>query len=389
MSGSNNSQATIVKLKRQLADMQKSYAKSSELISSLGEAVVVTNEYGKIEIVNELCGQILGYKLNVLIGKRYLAVIKAVNEDGSLVEPMDRAITRAFLNGSAVTERACYLTSRNTAIPVAINVSPFIFNNVPIGAIEVFRDLTDEITREQIQSEFIALASHQLRTPLSAINTYAQMLSGGYAGKLNNRQTNFVSVIESSTLRMNELIHSLLNVTRLEAGSINVDIIPVDINELCAGVINSLTSLADDKAVDIKLEACPISDIDTDPVLLRELINNLIANSIKYTPHGGSVIVKVEIQDRVIISVCDNGFGIPELAKDYIFSKFYRAKNAVKHDVSGTGLGLYLAKQIADRLEGDIWFDSEVGVGTTFYFSLPVVGSAKKQGRFRLEAPKL
>ncbi|MEI9914339.1 MAG: HAMP domain-containing sensor histidine kinase [Candidatus Saccharibacteria bacterium] len=213
------------------------------------------------------------------------------------------------------------------------------------------------------------------------------MLSEGYAGKVNNRQANFLSVIENSANRMNELIHSLLNVTRLEAGNITVDVKPVDLNILCEEIIEALSRLADDKNISIKLTSNATSNVDTDPILLRELITNLLSNAIKYSPGGGKVQINIRMKDRVIISVKDNGFGIPDRAKNYVFSKFYRAKNAVKYDVSGTGIGLYLAKQIADRLQGDIWFDSKLGKGTTFYFSLPLVGSSKKQGRFKLEVP--
>lgn len=380
-------QATIAELRRQLDEAHKNFVKASALFSSIGEGVIVTDEYGRIEQVNDLCSQLLGYTRRQLIGQHFFKVIRAVNEDGSFIEPLDRPIMRAFLNGAPIVDQAYYLTKNGLAVPMDINVSPFIFNGVPSGAIEVFRDLTDEYVKEEIQSEFISLASHQLRTPLSSINTYAQMLSQGYAGKMNDRQTNFVSVIEHSANRMNELIHSLLNVTRLEAGTITVDVRSVDLTTLCSEIINLLSPQAKIKDIEVELVSNASSDIDSDPILLTELISNLLSNAIKYTHEGGRVKLKIEIKDRIVVSVKDNGFGIPDVAKEYVFSKFYRAKNAVKYDVSGTGLGLYLAKQIAERLEGDIWFDSEVGKGTTFFFSLPLAGSAKKQGRFRLEVP--
>ncbi|MHB1865333.1 MAG: sensor histidine kinase [Candidatus Saccharimonadales bacterium] len=376
---------TIAKLKRKLSEAHINNAKTNALFASIGEGLMATDEYGRIEQVNNACTRILGYTKDELVGKRFMDMIKAVNEDGSLIDPIDRPITRTFMNGTPISGRTYYLTKYSTAVPVDINVSPLMINGVPSGAIEVFRDLTDEYTKEKIQSEFISLASHQLRTPLSSIYTYAQMLTEGYAGKMNSRQANFVSVIEHSAMRMNELVHALLNVTRLEAGNITVEVEPVDISDICSEVIATLSSVAEAKQIDVQLISDYNNQIMTDPILLRELLNNLLSNALKYTPPKGEIIVGVEFKDRVTIYVKDNGFGIPETSKDHIFSKFYRAKNAVKYDVSGTGLGLYLAKQIAERLEGDIWFISEVGKGSTFYFSLPTIGSAKKSGQFRLE----
>lgn len=373
------------KLKHELADARLNYAKAQALFSSIGEGLIVINQYGIIEQVNEMISQILGFQPSELIGKRFMEVIRAVNEDGSIIDPLDRPIIRTYLTGSPVVDRTFYLTKYNTAVPVDINASPYMLNGIPCGAVEVIHDLTEEYAKQQIQSEFISLASHQLRTPLSSIYTYAQMLSGGYGGKLNDRQANFVSIIEHAATRMNELVHSLLNITRLEAGNISVDSKPIDVSYLCNEVVQSLAEEANSKNIDISLVSDDSFEINTDPTLLRELINNLVSNSIKYTQRGGWVIVKIEVRDRIVISINDNGFGIPEKAKSHVFSKFYRAKNIVKYDVSGTGLGLYLAKQVADKLGGDLWFNSEVGKGTSFYFSLPATGSIKKQGQFHLE----
>ncbi|HEY1645013.1 MAG TPA: PAS domain-containing sensor histidine kinase, partial [Candidatus Saccharimonadales bacterium] len=361
--------------------------KAAALFSSIGEGVIVSNEYGRIEQCNELTKSILGYTDREMLGKRFTEVIRTVNEDGSPIEPLDRPIMRTFITGLPVSERTYYLTKSGNRVPVDINISPVIVNGAPIGAIEVFSDLSDEYMKDKIQSEFISIASHQLRTPLSSINTYAQMLSGGYAGKMTNRQTNFVSVIESSAAHMNELIHSLLNVTRIEAGNISVNVKPVDIDEVCRDLVRTILPQAKEKNIAIKYINDGSPTVETDPILLREILSNLVSNAIKYTPERGKVVFKVETRERIVFSIKDNGFGIPDRSKDYVFSKFYRAKNASDYDVSGTGLGLYLAKRITERLEGDIWFSSHIGKGSTFYFSLPLGGSTKKQGRFTLEAP--
>lgn len=380
--------ATIAKLKQELAVAHRDLFKSASYFACIGEAAIETDEYGRIEKTNKYCRQTLGYSDKEMLGKRFTDVVRAVNEDGSLIDALDRPIAKIFLTGQPYSEKMYYLTKANTLIPVEMNVSPVIFKNVPIGAILVFRDLTDDYVKEKIQSEFICIASHQLRTPLSAINTYAQMLTSGFAGKLNDQQKSFMSVIESSTHRMNELIHTLLNVTRVEAGNISVNIQTVDIDDVCKEVVRSLKHLARDKHISIRYLNNISSTVKSDPILVSEVLSNLVSNAIKYTPQGGRISLNIKSNDRLIFSVKDNGYGIHVRDKDHVFSKYYRASSAAETDETGTGVGLYLARQIAERLEGDLWFSSEFGKGSTFYFSLPLVGSARKQGKFTLELPK-
>ena len=350
----------ITKLKQELYIARRDLVKADALFSSIGEAVVVTDEYGRIERVNKLCRQMLGYSEKEMLGKRFSETVKAVNEDGSPINTIDRPITQAFLSGKPVSQRMYYLTKINAPIPVDTNVSPVIFNGTPLGAIEVFRDLTDEYIKENIQAEFIYSASHQLRTPLSAINTYSQMLSGGFAGKLTDQQNSFVGIIKNSAERMNELIQTLLNVTRVEAGNISVNVQNINLDDICKDIIRSLKQPAGEKRIYIRYSNNSTPTIKSDPILVYEVLSNLVSNAIKYTPPNGKISLSVKANERVIFSVKDNGCGIPARAQDHVFSKFYRAKNAIETDASGTGIGLYLARQIAERLEGDIWFSSEI-----------------------------
>lgn len=380
--------AAITRMKRELCTARLDLIKADAVFSSIGEAVIVTDEYGRIEKINKFCRQMLGYSKKEMLGKRFSEMVKAVNKDGSPVDTIDRPITQAFLSGKPVFQRMYYLTKANTPIPVDANISPVIFKGTPIGAIEVFNDLRDEYIKENIQSEFIYSASHQLRTPLSAINTYTQMLSGGFAGKLTDQQNSFVNIIKNSAERMNELIHMLINMTRVEAGNISVNVQNIDLDNICKELIRSLKQSAQEKYISIRYSNNSTPTIKSDPMLVYEVLSNLVSNAIKYTQPNGKISISVKAEDRVIFSVKDNGYGIPVQAQDHVFSKFYRAKNAVETDAFGTGIGLYLARQIAEKLEGDVWFSSKVGKGSTFYFSLPLVGSARKQGKFTLESPK-
>lgn len=200
------------------------------------------------------------------------------------------------------------------------------------------------------------------------------MLADGYMGKITPAQRKSLRTIISATNRMNELISTLLNITRLESGTISVTPRLLHMNKIVEEVLKETALMAADKSIILTMEATSKTgmEIKTDTLILKEVITNLVSNAIKYTPDEGKVTVIIRPQAHSIqVSVSDTGWGIPKHAQDQIFSKFFRAHNIVKRETTGTGLGLYLVKGFLDRLGGKIWFESEEGKGTIFSFSLP------------------
>jgi PAS domain S-box-containing protein len=349
-------------------------AAAEALFASIGDGAIATDEFGKITQVNPVAQQILGRTATELIGKWFPKQIIALTPEGGPVNLIDRPITRAFLTGMPVSEKMHYRRKNGLSVPVAISVSPILLDGKPIGAIQVFRDITLEQEVDRMKSEFISLASHQLRTPLSAIKTYSHMLVDGYMGEVTPSQKKSLRTIISATNRMNELISTLLNITRIESGTIAVTPKLLQMDKIAEEVLKEVSLMAADKSIDLSLQQSGQSSmsIKTDSLILKEIITNLVSNAIKYTPDNGSVTILVRARAHDIqVSVIDTGWGIPKYAQDQIFSKFFRAHNIVKRETTGTGLGLYLVKGLIDRLGGKIWFTSEEGNGTTFCFSLP------------------
>ncbi len=377
----------VKRLRIQAALALEEKANAEALFASIGQGIIVTDVKGTIIRVNQSTLNILGYHRDDILGKWFPDVIIAVHEDGSLVNPATRPVMKAFMTGKTMSAKSYYKTKSGQTIPVALVVSPVLLRKRPVGAIQVFRDITDEVRAEKLMSEFIGIASHQLRTPLTAVSTYSQMLKEGYAGTINESQMSFIDVVIDAAGRMNDLISTLLNITRIEAGNIKVESRLIPLAAIVKEIIHESALIAEQN--NIKLEFDIPSDslrIKSDRLLVREIFASLLSNALKYTGKGGTVHISLYARvNDVIFKIEDTGYGIPQKDQPYIFTKFFRSSNILEKDVSGTGLGLYLTKNLVESVDGEIWFNSRKNHGTTFYVSLPLEGTEKKSGKFTLE----
>jgi len=369
----DNLSSVISQLQSSAKEIVEERSKAEALFTSIGDGAIVTDENGRISRINKPALDMLGYTRKELVGKWFPKAIVATSMEGEPIKPLFRSVTQSFIDGKTVSQRLCYLTKNGKSLPVVTTVSPIIHDSKPIGAIEVFRDISLEHEVDRMKSEFISIASHQLRTPLSTINTYAQMLAHGFEGDLSPGQQKHMAVIISAVDRMNDLISTLLDISQLEAGKISVTLQETDMTKLLERLIQELGESAQSK--DIKLMAhlpkeTPI--VNCDPLLVGEIYSNLISNAIKYTPKKGKVSVELRAtESEILFIVSDTGYGIPKGQHDRVFTKFFRAENVQKKDTTGTGLGLYMVRQIAETLGGRVWFKSDEGKGSTFYFGLP------------------
>jgi len=252
-----------------------------------------------------------------------------------------------------------------------------------VGTIEVARDITIEKDIYKAKTEFVSVASHQLKTPLSTVNWYAEMLLDGDAGELNEKQKDYVNEVYDGSKKMVALVNSLLNVSRIELGSFSIEPELVDIRSIADNSLKDLKLVIVDNKASIKtFYDDDLEKIKLDPKLIKIVFDNLLSNALKYTPVGGEIKVEIKTSNNdVLVAVSDNGFGIPQSQQAQIFTKLFRADNANTKKVSGTGLGLYIVKSIVEQTSGGkIWFESTEGKGTTFFFTLPKAGVPAKSG---------
>ena len=253
-----------------------------------------------------------------------------------------------------------------------------------VGGAIILHDVTQIKEIDRMKTEFVSVASHQLRTPLTAIKLFTEMMLGGEVGKLEADQKKYLENIYQSTQRMVILVNDLLSLSRLESGRLKVEPVLTKLSDSIKSIINEVAPVAKAKGVAIDFEFnknLPKAMID--PNLVRQVVHNLITNAVHYSLENKQaiVVVKLDKKDKdFLISVSDTGIGISSKAQLRIFEKFFRADNAIKIRTEGTGLGLYVSKMIIESSKGKIWFDSKVGKGTTFYISLPIKGMKKKEG---------
>jgi signal transduction histidine kinase len=290
------------------------------------------------------------------------------------------------LMGSATTATGpVYYDMRKdeTKFPMAIMATPVILEGKVIGTIKIFRDITDERGIDKAKTEFVSLASHQLRTPLSAVNWYAEMLLAGDAGELNEKQKKYLDEVYRSNQRMVELVNALLDVSSLELGTFAVEPKSTDIRKLAQNVIDEQKPQIGAKKISFSF-LCEehIPRMQADPKHLHMVVQNILSNAVKYTPEGGKIVFSISSADKknVLLKISDTGYGIPKHQQDKIFTKLFRADNVRDKDTDGTGLGLYIVKSIVENSGGKVWFKSSGGEGnkgTVFYVTLPLDGVKK------------
>lgn len=348
--------------------------KLAAIIDQSVDGILVTNAKQIIEIWNPALENLTGLNSSDILNH-------TVDEARSMIEILER------YQHDTITELKIVNRKTNQPLWLGIAYAPIISNRETTGYVAIVRDISRQKELEKSKNEFISTASHELRSPITAIVGYLSMLKRGDAGQvINKQQAFFVDKAYQNAKRMVMLIEDLLTTTRMETGQARYQIEPIDILDVIEGIISDLRFKAEEKEITIVVDRKSHHQALADRDGIHQVLTNLINNAIKYTPNRGKVEIgfqskRIDGQPRLLICIRDTGVGIADHDRERIFDKFTRIDNPLSVSAGGTGLGLYITKSILDQLNGMIWLESQKDKGTTFYVSLPAANQTKERSR--------
>jgi two-component system NtrC family sensor kinase len=346
--------AIAIENARLYAHSESERMRLESILTGIEEAVIVVDHDRRLVLINRKACEAFGISEQNVLGRRVREVIPVSELLEILVDPEPTVPSRLEIN----LEDGRVLNAQITALP-------------EIGLVVTMQDITHLKELDRIKSDFVNTVSHDLRSPLTAILGYVELV--GRVGSLNPQQHEFIHRIEISVHNITALINDLLDLGRIEAGfDVRKEVVPLA--TLIQYTVDSMKNRLAEKSQNLRLMiADNLPQVLGNPIRLRQMLNNLITNSIKYTPMGGTITISARSEaGQIILQVCDTGPGIPPSDQPYIFDKFYRASN-VPLDTPGTGLGLAIVKSIVENHLGRVWVDSVLEQGTTFTIVLPIV----------------
>jgi two-component system phosphate regulon sensor histidine kinase PhoR len=349
--------------------------RSSAILRSMVEGVAVIDAQERIVFSNRAFSEILNLDLVAIEGRPVIEVVRNSDllglirralkgEEGLQTDVAIGIVQQRSFSITATPVQALEASAAGGAHPLA---------EKPSGAVVVLHDVTELRRLERVRQDFVANVSHEFKTPLTAIQGFAETL---LAGAINDPRSNrrFLEIIRDHATRLARLTDDLLKLARIEAGKLEVEFFPVQLLELIERCAEITLLKATRKQIALELNVPPgLPAVRGDASLLREVLQNLLDNAIQYTSEGGHILVSATAGAReVMITVTDTGIGIPLADQERIFERFYRVDAARSREAGGTGLGLSIAKHIVEAHGGRLWVESAVGRGSKFSFSVPL-----------------
>lgn len=358
--------------------LQTATARTEAMINSIGEGLIVADAKGTIVEVNPVAVSLLNSSRTKLIGEWYPNVVQLTDDKDQVVEQTERPEVRALLTGEPVEAKDYSLIRKEGVLPVAITASPYILDDHPIGTVIVVRDITKERELDQAKDDFLGLASHQLRTPATAVKQYVGLLLDGYTGKLTKEQMETLQAAHLSNERQIDVIQDMLSVARLESGRLDLNIARFDLVAMVKAAIEEQKLAIENRKQTLSVNLPNSLPVEADEKLLRMVVENLVSNASKYTPKKGSIEIRLSDNGELIsLDVKDSGVGIAQKNIQSLFKRFSRIKNELSDVVGGSGLGLHIAQKIANLHGGKITVQSKLGKGATFTLTLLASNSKK------------
>ncbi|MGV9002203.1 MAG: ATP-binding protein [Candidatus Saccharimonadaceae bacterium] len=386
---------------KHLASQLSEVATKSEIvINAIGDGVIAVDGKGIIQLINPAAQEILGWGKQDALMLSYKSIFKLSDVNGTEVDSSQDPIEQVLnTNQQARSNKLTAVTNSGKKLSVAIVASPI--GERGSGVIAVFRDTTNERAEEREQAEFISTASHEMRTPVASIEGYLGLALNPATATIDAKARDFIMKAHEAAEHLGRLFQDLLDVSKSEDGRMTSAPRVVDIVPFTQTIVQGLRQKATDKGLTLVFtpeegsnagqgikKLMPVYFVNLDNDHIREVLDNLIENAIKYTPQGEVRVDLTGNEDKVVISIKDTGLGIPTEDISHLFQKFYRVDNVDRQAIGGTGLGLYLSRRLVEAMEGRLWVESVFGSSSTFFVELPRIDT-QEAGRLKEEQERL
>ncbi|MDO4902190.1 MAG: ATP-binding protein [bacterium] len=353
---------------------------SQSILNAIDDGVIAIGQNGDIETINPAAQNMTGWSQADAFGLTFESVIKLTNSEGRELLPQENPIKKFIANPTPLTSREYFIkTQGGKNIPIFLHINPIDAQNSRF--VVVFRNIAKEIQENREQTEFISTASHEMRTPVASIEGYLGLALNPATATIDARAKSYLEKAHENVKHLGQLFQDLLDITKAEDGRLKNEPVVLDAVEFSREVWDGLRAKAESKGLRYIFDLdenksgvntiSPVFYIHSDRDHLREILNNLFENAIKYTPAGDVVVGVTGERDFVEISVKDSGIGIPREDIPHLFQKFYRVDNSATREIGGTGLGLYLSRKLAESLGGTLRVESEWQKGSVFILRLP------------------
>lgn len=387
------------------SNLRDEKAKSEIILNAIEDGVILIDDQQVIRLFNPGASNILGWKREEAEGLDWRSVFRFTNQKGETIEDKETPIGKAFVTSQAVRDNISNTVSRsNKSIATDFSVSPLVGQNSKLsGIVAVFRDVSEARAEENQRAEFISTASHEMRTPVAAIEGYLSLALNDKVATIDSRAKDYLDKAHSSTQHLGQLFQDLLTSAKAEDGRLTSHPKVVEMGEFLENLTSDLKFTAEKKGLftEFMFGNSPVTDLSkskneavirplyyafVDPDRVREVVTNLFDNACKYSDQGKVTLGLTGNDDVVQIYVRDTGHGIPAEDISHLFQKFYRVDNSATRTIGGTGLGLFICRKIIELYQGRIWVESEIDKGSTFYINLPRLSTEVAEQRRALEA---
>ena len=379
-------------------------AESAEILANLvlntiDSGVIIVLSTGVIEYINPAAVSLLGGQMaQNFLGAKLEDILKLENGQGVAIPAQNNLVFYAVNNGQNYATREYFLVNlQGQKKPVAFKI--ITAHSPKNERIVTFYDITSELEAESEQTEFISTASHEMRTPVASIEGYLGLALNPKTATIDERAKKYLEEAHKSSQHLGKLFRDLLDVTKLDDKRIKAHLTPIEVTSTVRSIAEGQIPKMSEKNIHFTFGSSSSANMNGGRVInqevfaaidvdfLREIINNLIENAIKYTNNGGGIWVNVRGDgDRVLINVTDTGIGISPEDSKHVFQKFYRADNSETRTIGGTGLGLYIVKERVEAMSGSTWVESTFGEGSTFYVAFPRLTYEEYLRRKQIEA---